>query len=97
MSRPQLRQIAAGVHAWIGIGGDSNAGAVETPHGLVVIDAQQSHALGEALRGALRDAVSAPLRAVVNTHFHLDHIAGNTAFGDVPIIAHERTLQALAG
>ncbi len=45
MSEPQLRQIAAGVHAWIGAGGDSNAGAVDTPHGLMVIDAQQNAAM----------------------------------------------------
>jgi glyoxylase-like metal-dependent hydrolase (beta-lactamase superfamily II) len=95
MTGPQLRQISPGVHAWIGVGGDSNAGAVETRHGLVVVDTQQSHALGQAFRNALHAAVPGPLRAVINTHFHLDHIAGNTAFRDVPIIAHERTLQAL--
>lgn len=95
MSGPQLRRIAAGVYAWIGAGGDSNAGAIETPHGLVVVDAQQSHALGLAFRGALASATPGPLHALINTHFHLDHIAGNTAFRDVPIIAHERTLRAL--
>jgi glyoxylase-like metal-dependent hydrolase (beta-lactamase superfamily II) len=91
MSQPRHKQIAVGVHAWIGVGGDSNAGAVETPHGLMVIDAQRSRALGEKFRDALRASVSAPVRAVVNTHFHLDHVAGNVAFGDVPIIAHLRT------
>jgi cyclase len=92
---PQLRSVAAGVYVWIGRGGDSNAGAVETPNGLIVIDAQQSRALGEALRDSLRASIGAPIRAVVNTHYHLDHIAGNVAFGDVPIIGHVKTLQAL--
>src|SRR5262245_4304219 len=95
MTEPQLRQIAAGVHAWIGAGGDSNAGAVETPHGLMVIDAQQSRALGERFRDALRAAIAAPVRAVVNTHYHLDHVAGNVAFAELPIIAHAKTLHAL--
>jgi cyclase len=36
---PQLLTIAEGVYAWIGAGGDSNAGAIDTPHGLLVIDA----------------------------------------------------------
>jgi cyclase len=95
MTGPRLRQIAAGVHAWIGMGGDSNAGAVETPHGVLVVDAQQSRALGEALHGALRERIDAPIRAVVNTHYHLDHVAGNVAFGEVPIVGHLKTMQAL--
>jgi cyclase len=95
MSEPQLRAVGAGVHAWIGAGGDSNAGAVETPHGLIVIDAQQNRALGEKLRSALKASFAAPIRVVVNTHYHLDHVAGNIAFADAPIIAHEKTLQAL--
>jgi glyoxylase-like metal-dependent hydrolase (beta-lactamase superfamily II) len=36
-----------------------------------------------------------PLRAVVNTHCHLDHTSGNTGFADVPILAHEKTLPAM--
>jgi glyoxylase-like metal-dependent hydrolase (beta-lactamase superfamily II) len=95
MSEPQLRTIAAGVHAWIGAGGDSNAGAVETPHGVMVIDAQQSHALGEKFRDTLKTSIATPVRAVVNTHYHLDHVAGNVAFDSVPIIGHAKTLQAL--
>ena len=95
MSDAHLKPVGRGVHAWIGAGGDSNAGAIETPHGLIVIDAQQNRALGEKFRAALRAAFNAPVRALINTHFHLDHIAGNVAFADVPIVAHEKTLQAL--
>ena len=95
MNEAHLKQVGAGVHAWIGEGGDSNAGVIETPRGLIVVDAQQSRALGEKLRGALKASFNAPIRAVVNTHHHLDHVAGNVAFADVPIIAHEKTLQAL--
>ena len=32
---------------------------------------------------------------LVDTHFHLDHTAGNVAFADVPIIAHDKTLKSL--
>jgi glyoxylase-like metal-dependent hydrolase (beta-lactamase superfamily II) len=95
MSEAQLKPVGSGVHAWIGAGGDSNAGAIETPHGLIVIDAQQNRALGEKFRAALRGAFKAPVRTLINTHFHLDHVAGNVAFSDVPIIAHEKTVQAL--
>lgn len=95
MSEAQLKSVGRGVHAWIGAGGDSNAGVIETPHGLLVIDAQQNRTLGEKFRGALRTSFKTPVRTLINTHFHLDHVAGNVAFTDVPIVAHEKTLQAL--
>ena len=87
MSEAQLKPVGPGVHAWIGAGGDSNAGAIETPLGLIVIDAQQNRALGEKFRGALRASFNAPVRTLINTHFHLDHVAGNVAFADVPIVS----------
>ena len=37
-SEAHLVAVADGVHAWIGAGGDSNAGAIETPEGVIVID-----------------------------------------------------------
>lgn len=91
MIEAQLQTIAAGIHAWIGAGGDSNAGAIETRDGLVVIDTQQNRALGEKFRDALKASIGVSVRTVVNTHFHLDHIAGNMAFAEVPIVAHDRT------
>ncbi len=95
MSEAQLRKIARDAYAWIGAGGDSNAGAVETPDGLVIIDAQQNRALGEAFRDALKASINSPVRAVINTHFHLDHVAGNVAFAGAPIVAHDTTRQLL--
>ncbi len=95
MSNAQLQTIAPGIHAWIGAGGDSNAGAIETRDGLVVIDTQQNRALGETFRDALKASIGAPVRTVVNTHFHLDHIAGNVAFSGIPIVAHDRTRDLL--
>jgi cyclase len=91
----RLVTIADGVHAWIGAGGDSNAGAIETPEGLLVVDTQQYPRLAQQLRAAVLAKTGKPLRAVINTHCHLDHTAGNTVFADVPIIAHEKTLAAM--
>ena len=95
MSEAQLKPVGPGVHAWIGAGGDSNAGAIETPLGLIVVDAQQNRVLGEKFRAALRASFKTPVRTLINTHFHLDHVAGNVAFADIPIVAHEKTVQAL--
>jgi len=92
-----LRTLAPGIHAWIGKGGDSNAGAVETKDGLLVLDAQQNTALGTAFRDALRAATGRPVEKLVNSHYHMDHVAGNVAFaGEAPILAHEKTPGKLA-
>src|SRR5215471_15822796 len=90
-----LVTIADGVHAWIGAHGDSNAGAIETPDGLIIVDTQQYPRLGRALRDAALAKTGKPLRTVVYTHCHLDHTAGSSVFADAPILAHEKTLVAM--
>lgn len=93
---PELEEIAAGVFAWIGVGGDSNAGAIATPDGLIVIDAQQHEQLASQFRRSLLATTGLPVRALINTHYHFDHVTGNAVFADdAPIIAHERTLDRL--
>jgi glyoxylase-like metal-dependent hydrolase (beta-lactamase superfamily II) len=92
---PQLLTVAPGVHAWIGAGGDSNAGAVETRDGLIAIDAQQYPRLARQFRAAIEAKTGKPVRALIDTHCHLDHTAGNIVFADVPIVAHEKTLAAM--
>src|SRR6185437_13933764 len=94
-SQPRLVTVADGVHAWIGAGGDSNAGAIETPEGVIVIDAQQTVKLARELRAAVAAKTAKPLRILVDIHCHLDHTHGNTVFADLPILAHERTLAAM--
>jgi len=94
-SEARLVTVADSVHAWIGAGGDSNAGAIETPEGLLIVDTQQYPRLGRALREAALAATHQPLRLVINTHCHLDHTHGNVVFADVPILAHEKTLAAM--
>ena len=90
-----LVTIADGVHAWIGANGDSNAGAIETPDGLIIVDTQQYQRLGRAFREAALAKTGMPLRIVVYTHCHLDHTAGSSVFADAPVLAHEKTLTAM--
>lgn len=93
---PQLVTVASGVYAWIGAGGDSNAGAIDTPDGLLVIDAQQYPRLARRFRDALdAETGGKPLRVLIDTHCHLDHTSGNVVFADLPILAHEKTLTAM--
>jgi glyoxylase-like metal-dependent hydrolase (beta-lactamase superfamily II) len=54
----------------------SNAGFVVTPAGVVVIDALGSPPLAEELVAAVRRVTAQPIRYVIVTHYHADHIYG---------------------
>lgn len=58
----------------------SNAGFVVTSQGVVVIDALGSPALAESLIAAIRQVTSQPIRHVIVTHYHADHVYGLQAF-----------------
>lgn len=58
----------------------SNAGFVVTDDGVVVIDALGSPALAEELIGEIRRITRQPIRYVIVTHYHADHIYGLQAF-----------------
>lgn len=54
----------------------SNAGFVVTDEGVVVVDALGSPALAEELLAEIRRVTPLPLRWVIVTHYHADHIYG---------------------
>ena len=72
---------------------DVNVTVVRGSEGLLVVD---THASDLAARGVIQDVKAlgvGEVTAVVNTHEHFDHAFGNlafrTAYGDIPIHAHE--------
>jgi glyoxylase-like metal-dependent hydrolase (beta-lactamase superfamily II) len=68
----------------------SNAGFVVTGDGVVVIDALGSPALADALIAEIRRITPQPIRYVIVTHYHADHIYGLQAFkaAGATIVAH---------
>ena len=68
----------------------SNAGFVVTDDGVVVVDALGSPALAEAMIAAIRRITRQPIRYLVVTHYHADHVYGLQAFKAVGanLIAH---------
>jgi glyoxylase-like metal-dependent hydrolase (beta-lactamase superfamily II) len=68
----------------------SNAGFVVTPAGVVVIDALGSPALAEELLAQIRRITPLPVRHVIVTHYHADHIYGLQVFkaAGANVIAH---------
>jgi len=68
----------------------SNAGFVVTAAGVIVIDALGAPVLAEELIAAIRRVTAQPIRYVVVTHYHADHVYGLQAFQAIGarILAH---------
>ena len=68
----------------------SNAGFIVTSAGVVVVDALGSPALAKELLAAIRRVTAQPVRYVIVTHYHADHIYGLQVFKDLgaTVIAH---------
>ena len=78
-----LHEVGRGVWAAVAIpgkGAGSNAGFVIGDDGVAVVDTFQSAASAAELLVAIRARTPLPVRFVVNTHYHLDHVAGNGVF-----------------
>jgi len=68
----------------------SNAGFIVTDDGVVVVDALGSPALAEELLSEIRRVTPQPVRHVIVTHYHADHIYGLQTFkaAGATILAH---------
>jgi cyclase len=68
----------------------ANAGFVIGESGVVVIDTLGTAGAAPHLLAAIRRLTAQPVKFVINTHYHLDHVAGNRIFADlgVTILAH---------
>ncbi len=89
----QLKQI--GPNIWASIDdakGDAgaNAGFVIGDDSIAVIDTFENEAAAKALLAEIKKLTPLPIKFVVNTHYHLDHVAGNRVFADAGavIVAH---------
>lgn len=100
----EVREVAPGIFVRPGThalaneanaGGIANTGFIVGNEAVAVIDSGGSLADGAALRAALRRHTELPIRYVINTHVHPDHILGNAAFrADDPVFVGHRRLPA---
>ena len=83
---PPMEQVTANVYANTRIRG-CNPSYVVTTDGVVVIDTPQLPTKAVAMREEAE--THGPIRYVINTEHHVDHIFGNYYFKPVPVVHHK--------
>jgi glyoxylase-like metal-dependent hydrolase (beta-lactamase superfamily II) len=83
----KVTKVAGSVYLLEGEGG--NIGASVGEDGIVVVDDQYAP-LAEKIQAVLKGITDKPIRFIINTHYHLDHVGANEFFQkQAPIIAHD--------
>jgi cyclase len=82
---PDFKLVNLGEGVWAAIGSDggkagANAGFVVSEEGVAVIDTFEDPGAAKELLAEIRKITPLPIRFVVNTHYHLDHVNGNDVF-----------------
>jgi quinoprotein relay system zinc metallohydrolase 2 len=103
----ELTEVAPGLHVFHGaheeatvgnLGAIANIAVVVGERMVAIVDTGGSFAWGMRLRAAVRSLTDLPIRYIINSHVHPDHVLGNAAFdADRPeIIGHAKLPDALA-
>ncbi|MEO8448767.1 MAG: MBL fold metallo-hydrolase [Gemmatimonadota bacterium] len=96
----EFRKIRDDIYHAIGTGAlgvGSNAVVVINAHDVLLVDSHTSPRAARALLAELKTITPNPVKYVVNTHFHHDHVNGNQVYpADVEIIGHEFTREMIA-
>ncbi|WP_244438523.1 quinoprotein relay system zinc metallohydrolase 2 [Hyphomicrobium nitrativorans] len=104
---PFVDQIAPGVFAHRGevavatrenAGDHANMGFIVGREAVAVIDTGGSAKVGAQLHEAVRAVTDRPIRYVINTHMHPDHVLGNAAFEveGTTFVGHHKIARGLA-
>lgn len=102
--KAELKQITESVYAYTGVASGTpgnvffvNTGIVVGNDAVLVVDTLTSAKEAEGFAADIRKITDKPVRYVVNTHCHLDHILGNSYFADrgARIIGHVKCRDAV--
>ena len=79
--RKELIKVTEGIYVGVGYG-LANSIMVETSNNVVIIDTLGSEENAQELYDKFRELTDKPVKAIIYTHNHLDHVGGATIFYD---------------
>ena len=105
---PRVELVPLGDRVWaavrrepLGLAQNANSLVVAGDSAMLVVDAQFTREATRETMAAVRAATPLPVRWIVNTHWHDDHVAGNQvwrdSFPDVRVAMHAATRADLLG
>ncbi|XP_074642403.1 linear primary-alkylsulfatase-like [Tubulanus polymorphus] len=97
--KPQVIKVADGIYVAIGYA-LANSIMLEGPDGVAIVDTTESVAVAREIRKAFKKLVDKPVKAIIYTHNHADHMNGALGFIDDPknppdVWSHKSTLPQL--
>src|SRR6185295_11431771 len=95
--KAEFKKLAEGVYAYVGKLNDANAMAIVTPQGVVVVDTGNNQPESRNLMKSIQSVTAQPVRYVVITQNHGDHIGGTPLFSPpAQVIVHDKVARTLA-
>ena len=86
-------EVVPGIHVAVGYA-LANVIMIEGDDGVIIVDTTESLAAAREVKAEFDRITTKPVKAIIYTHNHTDHIFGAQAFaasGDVPVYAHAST------
>ncbi|MGD8452369.1 MAG: MBL fold metallo-hydrolase [Phycisphaerae bacterium] len=98
-SRPAItiRTFPAGEHVYMLAGAGGNLALLVGDDGALMVDAEYGQ-ISDLVLAAVKELTDQPLRLVINTHWHFDHVGGNEnlAKAGALLIAHENVRKKMS-
>ncbi len=89
---PEFRELAQGVYVFLQppLICYSSAGVIVGERDVIVVDSLTNAAMSHDLRAEIRRVTDKPIRFLINTHSHLDHVYTNHLFAEATVISTHR-------
>jgi alkyl sulfatase BDS1-like metallo-beta-lactamase superfamily hydrolase len=91
-SPPTVHKVTDGVYSAVGFDG-ANSIMIEGDDGIIIVDTLSTYEAAKKVISEFRKITDKPVKAIIYTHGHLDHVHGTGAFleegEDIEIYAHD--------